>query len=228
MLCWHSKTQILFFGAKKGSVSPVAWLPWLCENFRFHCFFFISSLLQKMPPPSKPPSSLRTGTLSCWSSDPPLSSIFPFEYFAAKSTWAQSRSERSHILREMPSSWLWCFYWGDLPPLGIPPQSPHSAVFTGLCATAGSAAGSAGSLRSFPPWRVNWHLQCSSYNADVPFWTVSLALLFDVFTVFICYSTFPSQFYWEIIGKHHSISLRHTAWWFDLRILWNDDHFRFI
>ena len=89
--------------------------------------------------------------------DPP-SSIFPFEYFAAKSTWAQSCSERSHILREMLSSWLWCFYWGVLPPLGIPLQSPHSVVFTGLCATAGSAAGSTGSVRSFPPWRVSWHL----------------------------------------------------------------------
>lgn len=35
------------------------------------------------------------------------------------------------------------------------------------------------------------------------------------------------RFHWETIGVSHCICLRHTAWWFDLHILWNDYHARF-
>lgn len=35
------------------------------------------------------------------------------------------------------------------------------------------------------------------------------------------------QFYWEIIDLYHCRSWKHTAWWFDLHILWNDDCNRF-
>lgn len=35
------------------------------------------------------------------------------------------------------------------------------------------------------------------------------------------------SFYWEIIAMQHSISSRHTEWWFDLYIWWNDHHHRF-
>ena len=37
---------------------------------------------------------------------------------------------------------------------------------------------------------------------------------------------FP-QFYWEVVDIHHHVSLRYTARWFALYILWNDDHSRF-
>ena len=36
-----------------------------------------------------------------------------------------------------------------------------------------------------------------------------------------------SQFCWEIIDIHHYMSLRYSAWWLDLHILWNDYHHRF-
>ena len=36
------------------------------------------------------------------------------------------------------------------------------------------------------------------------------------------------QFYWEVIDIHHCVSLRHTTWWCDLHILWNDYHKRFL
>ena len=42
-------------------------------------------------------------------------------------------------------------------------------------------------------------------------------------TSFFC---FP-QFYWEIIDVHYWVNLRHTVWWFDLHILWNDYHNKF-
>ena len=34
------------------------------------------------------------------------------------------------------------------------------------------------------------------------------------------------QFCWKITDIQHCINLRHTAWWFDLHILWNDCHNR--
>ena len=34
-------------------------------------------------------------------------------------------------------------------------------------------------------------------------------------------------FYWEIIDMQHFISSRHTEWWFDLYIWWNDHHHGF-
>ena len=36
-----------------------------------------------------------------------------------------------------------------------------------------------------------------------------------------------SQFFWEIIYTHQCMSLRQTAWWFGLNILWSDCHNRF-
>lgn len=36
-----------------------------------------------------------------------------------------------------------------------------------------------------------------------------------------------SQFCWEIIYTHQCMSLRQTAWWFGLNILWSDCHNRF-
>ena len=36
-----------------------------------------------------------------------------------------------------------------------------------------------------------------------------------------------SQFYWEIIYTHQCMSLRQTAWWFGLNVLWSDCHNRF-
>lgn len=35
-----------------------------------------------------------------------------------------------------------------------------------------------------------------------------------------------SQFSWQIIDIHHCLYLRYTAWWFDIRILWNYNHNR--
>lgn len=41
-------------------------------------------------------------------------------------------------------------------------------------------------------------------------------------------ATFFFQFHWEIIDIHPCIiSSRHTTWWFNLDILWNDYHNRF-
>lgn len=107
----HLKMQILFFGAKKGSVSSSCMPPlllWRDVTFHFLFLYFFTSS-KGMPPPSKPPLH---SELVHSHADPRPSTFkhFPSDCFVAV-TWAPGCSERTHILREMLSSWLWCF-WG--------------------------------------------------------------------------------------------------------------------
>ena len=64
-------------------------------------------------------------------------------------------------------------------------------------------------LQSFCSYQMNngneWHMQMWIHNDVAP----------DDSRIFF-------QFYWETIDMHHCLSLRRSARWFDLRILWND------
>lgn len=154
-----AKCSSYFLVPRKVVFLPVVWLPCFCETFNFHCLVFFFFHFFKRCLPLKSSSSLRTGsrlTLILWSY---TFKCPPFDYFVAKSTWSQSCSESSPILREMLSSWLWHFSWGVLPPLGILLQSPDSVRFSpDSLLQCGLWSSSAGSVCLFPPWRVNWCL----------------------------------------------------------------------
>ena len=73
--------------------------------------------------------------------------------------------------------------------------------------------------------------QDSCIGRRILYLRVNLGSGFIDFSLIICQNkildirVFPV--YREIIDVDHCISLRHTAWWLDLHILWNDDHYIF-